>query len=621
MLYAKVVVGLPVEGPFDYCAPPSLYKKIKAGMRVRVEFRTKKILGYVVRLTRKTTIKNIKPILELIDDSPLLDKNMLSLTEEMSKYYGCSWGEAIDSALPKPLRNGRELPKPDAPSLVSQSDAGFRGSNNEILLIHDLDKISRWEVYIQEIKDTLSNHKSAIILLPDKDSIAETMDLIKERVNCSCGVLYRQQDEELMQWSNIKNGKFNCIIGARSSIFAPVSNLGLVIIDEEQDTVYKQDQEPHYHAREIAFIRINIEKARLILGSTLPSLESFYLAKKGRLKYSLLPKKRELPEIKIINTQALLTWFKDRKRILSGYLEDCINQALVAKGKILLVLNRSGFATFASCQNCGVILKCPRCNINLVYHFTESILSCHYCNFKMQPTYICTSCHSGYIRYVGCGTQKLESELSRIFPQARIKRIGSLKDIDIENTDIFISTKSIIKEKEYNFDLIGVLSIDNSLNHIDFRSTEKTFALLAGLLGLTTKKIIIQTNLPNHYCFQAIEKKDFNMFYREELNIRKQLMFPPYQHLCLVKVRGRKEERAKEISNVLFTRLNNYKKNKRSLKIISLSPGEPAKLRGNFYWQILIKSGNAKKITQFLKMHLKNFSHSGIIVTVDMDPL
>lgn len=643
MLYAQVVVGLPVNGPFDYSIPSNLYSKVKEGMRAWVQFRTKRILGYVVKLTEETHIENVKPLLDIIDDSPILDKNMLLLTKGLSDYYGCSWGEAIEAALPEGLRKGRALPKmakplifPPQPYASAPKRNFSQIPNNGILVVQDWDRFSRWDIYVKEIKAALGEHKSVIILLSDKKSAIKTKKIIEDRMGYSPQVLYRKQTQELKEWAKVKNGNFDIIMGTRSSIFAPVNNLGLIIIDEEGDTVYKQDQVPHYHAREVAFMRINIEKAKLILGSTLPSLESFYLANKGKInpsttlkidgltslaiEYLPLPRRRAFPEIKIMDMRHTAYNLKHRNIILSKYLEDGIGQTLETKGKILLFLNRRGFATFASCRHCGAVLKCPRCNINLVYYFKDKILNCHYCNFKMQAPQICPSCNSGYIRYGGIGTEKIESELARVFPQARINSPDDLRDIDIQNTDIFISTKSIIKETDYDFDLIGILSIDNSLSRIDFRSTEKTFGLLIGLLGLTSKKIIIQTSLPKHYCFRAIENKDINIFYAEELKERRQLGFPPFKHLAIIKLRGKNEDKVKKISADLFSKLKRINKD-RNINIVGVNPGQPAKLRGNFYWQVLLKTNSPQKAAKFLKLHLKNFSHSGIIVTIDMDPL
>jgi len=612
MLFAKVVLGLAIEGPFDYIIPENLYPKIKPGVRVWVNFNNRKALGYVVKLANKSAIKNLKSILEVIDDSPILNKNMLRLTKELSDYYCCAWGEAIETALPESLRRGKGITK------GPEVKFNHPDKTPEVVLLHDLDGNGRWDVYIQHLKDALGNRQTAIVLLPDTKSILKGKEIIQARLNCSLAVLYRKQPQELMEWMKVKEAKVDVVIGTRSGIFAPLNNLGLVIIDEEQDSVYKQDQVPHYHAREAAFMRVNIEKAKLILGSSSPSLESYYLAHQEKIKYVPIPRRKEFPEIKIIDIVSPRYGRKQNIEILARYAQDLVFAALNAKGKILLFLNRLGFATFAACRNCGLVLKCPRCNINLVYHFKDNILNCHYCNFKTPRLEICPNCNSSYIRYSGAGTEKIESELSRLFPQAKIQRADSWQRAAIEDADIFISTKSVIREAGCNFDFVAALFIDNSLNRLDFRASEKTFALLVGLLNLTDKRFAIQTRLPRHHCLRALKGKDMNIFYDEELKQRKQLNFPPFRHFGLVKLRGIKEGKVKEVSNDLFNFLNRYK---RSIKIISVNPAVPSKLRGKFCWQILCSANSAKALTKFLKTHLKDFAHSSIIVTVDIDPL
>ena len=265
-------------------------------------------------------------------------------------------------------------------------------------------------------------------------------------------------------------------------------------------------------------------------------------------------------------------------------------------------------------------LKCPRCSINLVYHSRDNILVCHYCNFKLAPPKICPICESGYIRYLGAGSEKIESEISRLFPQARIKLLDEWAGSGADDVDIFISTESILKAGNFDFGLIGIISLDNSLNRVDFRSSEKTFVLLMGLLRLTAKRIIIQTGLVNHYCIRAIEGKDANLFYREELKYRKQLGFPPYNHIGLAKLRGNNEEKVSDASHRLFDGLKAAIKDK-VIEAVSVNPGQPVKLRGKYCWQILLKSSSAQKLSKFLKKYLKSFPHSGIIATVDIDPV
>ncbi len=611
MLYAKVVVGLPLEGPFDYSVPQELTKKIKVGMRVRVSFGARKIIGYVVGLSRHSTIKNLKPISELIDAAVILEKGLLLLTKELSDYYSCSWGEAIETALPQALRKGKRIP------FISHNKDIAPGGMPEVILVHDLSGGSRWEIYLKAIKEALDNHKSVIILLPDMPSLLQAKERIISLFGIMPVLLYRKEPQEIEEWLKIKRQETKIVLGTRAAIFAPLEDLGLVIIDEEDNFVYKQDQVPHYHAREVARMRIDIQKARLILGATAPSLESFYAARLAEFKYILLPRIKNFPEIKIIDT---LQPHRKERDLLSRYTTDAILSTLNAGGKALLFLNRKGFATFAYCHNCGTLLKCPRCNINLVYHFKDNLLDCHYCNFKMAPPNICPACDSGYIKYSGTGTEKIESELARIFPQAKIKIWDAAERLNLKDTDIVVSSQNILKETDLNFDLIAVISVDNALNRIDFRASEKTFALLAGLWGLTDKKMIIQTRLINHHCFRALQQRETDIFYDEELRHRRQLGFPPYQHLGLIKLRGKNEARVREMALRLFEKISAENKFKQ-VKVVSVNPAHPAKLRGNFYWQIFLKSRTPKKMSNFVKINLKKFPHSGIIVTADIDPL
>ncbi|MDD2680443.1 MAG: primosomal protein N' [Candidatus Omnitrophica bacterium] len=618
MLYAKIAVGLPVSGTFDYLVPEAMARTIKPGARVWVNFGNRRIIGYVVALAKKSQVKNLKPVLELIDKHPLLDRKLILLTRKIADYYCCSWGEAIATAIPEALRKGK---KGDVSIFPELHPGKIETSPLFVEVIHDLDGRARWDTYLSEIRTCLKNKSSVIILLPDIPDALKARARLNEQLGVKAHLLYRKQPEELEEWLKLSSPEAKVIVGTRSAVFAPLTNLGLLIIDEEENFAYKQDQVPHYHAREAGIMRAKLEGFKLILGSRAPSLESFYLSRAKGARYTLIPRKKEYPEIKIIDTRHLAFAERKSKAILSKLLEEALYSVLNEKGKSLLFLNRKGFATSAACHNCGKTLKCPRCNLSLVYHFKEDILSCHYCNFKLPPPKICPQCNAGYIKFSGTGTEKIESELSRIFPQARIKILDN-KDFNLGDTDIAIAGSGVIKQTELDFDLIAVLGIDNALNHVDFRAAEKAFGLLAGLLALTHKKFFIQTSFPAHHCFQALLKKEVNFFYAEELKQRRQLAFPPYKHLAAVKLRGKKEDKVEETALLLFNRLTEERQGKnKNIEVVSVNPSNPPKLRGNFYWQVLLRSKNALTLSVFLKNNLKGFRHSGIIVTVDIDPL
>lgn len=601
MAYAKVVFNLPLEGPFDYIIPDYLQKEAKTGTRVWVSFGRKKSAGFITGLSGKTTIKNLKPVLSVIDKVEFFTPIMLLLAKELSRYYCVSWGQMLHAAIPGALQRGRPLP-PLNPVAALKCQSMPAQQN---LLVWGQAQ-ARWDIYIVAIKETLSHNKTVLVLLPDTESLNRAKNLLACRIDVPVAVLSRNEPQELSEWLRIKEGRARIVVAARSGIFAPLENLGLIIIDEEENHSYKQDQSPHYHARQAGFTRAKIEGARLILGSVSPSLEAVYPAKKNKIKILRLKDEKHLPEIKIIQT-GFIHGARAGKNIFSKYLQDAVAESLNKKEKILLFLNRRGFATFAACEKCNSALKCPRCSVNLVFHSPENILNCHYCNFKMPAPKICPNCNSSYIRYSGSGAEKIESELARIFPQASA-------------SDITVATASAVRKAGHKFALAGVLAIDNFLNRADFRAAERVFNLLMSILGITEKKLIIQTALPSHHCFEALIKAGADIFYDEELRQRRQLKFPPYQHLALIKLRAMNHERVKAAAAGLFNQLSRDNSDK-AIQILSVNPGQPHKLRGKFYWQVLLKAASAVKLSAFIKSQLNIFKHSGIIVTVDVDPL
>ncbi|MDD5246436.1 MAG: primosomal protein N' [Candidatus Omnitrophica bacterium] len=614
MLFAKVVLSLAVEGPFDYCVPDQLKARVSKGKRVWVNFCNKKRLGFVVGVSSTSQIKNIKPVLEVIDTLPVLDHDMLLLTKMVSEYYCCTWGEVIETALPESLRKGRQVRMEKTPRVP------LAGRERKMILVHDSDGVKRWDLYLERLKNSLERKESAIILLADLALALRGKEIIEKNLAVRPSVIYRKQKDELGEWEAISRGEQRIILGTRSAVFAPAQELGLIIVDEEADQIYKQEQVPHYHAREVAMMRARIQHADLVLGTRCPSLESYHLAQKGKLDYVSMQRPSPAPQIKIIDLKHLS--YQDRKKniIFSKYLQDAIYSALEAKEKVLIFLNRKGYSTLAVCLSCQAVLKCPRCNINLVYHAKEGILRCHHCTFQEEAPKICPVCNSGYIKFSGTGIEKIENEISRIFPQARVMISENDRQANQEEADILVSTSAITRQAGRSFDLTGVLAIDNALNRVDLRSAEKSFSLLVALSQITAKKMIIQTNFPTHHSFRALEKNDLPSFFTQEIKERKELNFPPYRHLILVKLRGRVQEKVKSVATALFEALQRADTGKQ-MSFLSVSSGQPEKLRGNFYWQILISTNKLKSANKFLKFELKKSRHSGIIVTVDVDPL
>jgi primosomal protein N' len=327
VLYAKVVVGLPVEGPFDYIVPADLERIALPGCRVKVFFGPRKITGYIVGLSRKSGIKKLKSIVELLDSNPLLDKNMLSLTGELAAYYCSSWGEMIESALPEPIRQGRKV---SFTAPVSQEKEKTSALPMPVLL-HSLDSRLRWDFYLEKVKEALDKGKSVLLLSPDKEAAGRAAGVLSGRFSRQVSLLYRKEPNELEEWCKVRSGEASIVVGTISAVFAPMQNLGLIILEQEEDFAYKQDQVPHYHARQAAFMRSQSDKAELILGAVSPSLEAIYLCRKGKLQYRYIPPATNLPEVKTVDLRFGQGFAGKKWAVFSKYLLDAVSLSLEAK--------------------------------------------------------------------------------------------------------------------------------------------------------------------------------------------------------------------------------------------------------------------------------------------------
>ncbi|MBP7216078.1 MAG: primosomal protein N' [Candidatus Omnitrophica bacterium] len=612
MKYARVVVGLPVDGPFDYSIPDQFFSSIKVGSRVRVQFGARKTVGYVVGLCPQPSVVNVKPLLQLLDEWPVFGARSILLARSLSQHYASSLGEALVAMLPDAVRRG----KPVTP--VQEDNTACVDNKPGVTLLHDLEGDARFKRYVELIAGVIARKKTVVVLAPDLSTVTKLRDMMQKQLSLACAVVYRNQDQELLIWQQIRQGEFPVVIGMRSAIFTPLPRLGLIIMDEEHDVAYKQDQAPHYHAREIALMRAGIEKAQLVFASHAPSLELMRLVVAKKIQYERLDRNKMYPVVDLDRP-----FFSRGKAgsdtCLSSYLINSLSQCLEKKEKVLLFVNRRGFATFAFCKHCQTVLQCPRCASSLIYHYKHKRLSCQHCSYSSEVTQICPRCNAGYIRYSGIGTEKIESELARLFPAARIKRLEEADGLQLDTVDICIATQAILKKELRNFDLVGVLAIDNILHHADFRSAEKVFALLVGLTQFTTKRMIVQTSLVEHHCMKAIKENKPDIFYSKELAQRKQANLPPFKRLAYLRLRGIKEERVKERAEFLYDYLREIPKP--GIEVVAAVSGQPLKLRNKFCWHIVMRAASAKQVSRFLKERLKGVRHAGVNVTIDVDPI
>lgn len=622
MSYAQVVVGLPLDGPFDY-EIPSLMDGVTAGSRVLVQFGARNAIAYVVGIsdTPQVSGKGIKPVRRLIDRAPLLDTSLLRLTRQVSRYYCCSWGIVIESALPVSLRTSRKNP---VLPVVSFPDPHPQERHPGLTVVHDPSGEQRWGVYEPKIRSSLAAGRQVLFLVPDFENIRAVSSLLTQSAGVEPVVLRRGAPNEIQAWNMIRSGEARVVVSTRSGVFAPCKDPGLIIVDEEQNETYKQEQPPHYHCRVVALMRRHIDRCELVLGSAFPSLDAYRLTRLKKTRHIILEDARVRPEIKMIDMRAEYSRVGRKAGIVTQYLQDRIAAALAEKGRVLLFINRRGFSTFAVCKSCGEVLKCPRCSGNLVYHYRRAELSCRHCTFTMSPPKVCPACTTGYMQYKGTGTERVESELSRMFPTAKIELVEAGRAIGSvpSDADIYVATSLIMKRRDIRFSMTAVLSLDDTLNRVDFRGQEKVCYLLQGLVSLTDRYLFVQTYFPGHRVFESFLKNDPALFYDKEMGERAQLHLAPFGHHVVMKVRGIKENRVREISEDIGRRVEAAVKERRvSLDLLGVYPCSPLRVRGKFNWQVLLTTRAVAAACSVIREIVRLTPRSGIIVAVDVDPL
>jgi len=658
-MIAEIAVGLPIDKTFHYSVPGSLKEKIAVGKRVWVPFGQKRLVGYVVGFVESIDIMKLKDIEDVIGDETVLDDKMLSLTKWISEYYFCSWGEAIETALPATFRrgkletvarksSGKEVY--DASShleLTGQQENAIRpiikdvrdGKHNCYLLF-GITGSGKTELYIQAISDALKQGKSSCVLVPEISLTPQTTERFKSRFQDEVSVIHSRLSEGIrfQEWKRMNEGKSRIVIGPRSAVFSPLKNIGLIIIDEEHETSYKQEDSPRYHARDVAIKRAQLNNAVVVLGSATPSLESYHNAKTGKYRLIILTEriqKRQLPKVRVIDMRKELMR-RGKIAVFSMPLRELLDKDIAAKKQAILFLNRRGFSTHLNCKKCGMVMKCKRCESVLVFHSDINKLVCHYCNKQYDTPRICPKCDGNYVKFFGLGTQKVESELHRFFPHARIARMDSdstskrgsheriLGEFKKGRIDIIIGTQMIAKGLDFpQVTLVGVVMADTSLNLPDFRASERTFDLLTQVAGRAGRgadpaQVIIQTYAPTHYAITSAKEHDYESFYNKEIVGRKLLGYPPFYKLIKVTFRSTKEEKAKTAAEEFVKRA----KSLTDIQTMGPAPSMIPKVRGQFRWNAFLKFKSQKDFSLHLRGIIGEFKKGkGAFMVVDVDPM
>ena len=513
-------------------------------------------------------------------------------------------------------------------------------------LLYGVTGSGKTEVYLQLIEKALNEHKSSILLVPEISLTPQTVNRFIARFGKeNIAVLHSKLSigERYDEWNKINEGRAKIVIGARSAIFAPVKDLGLIIIDEEHDSSYKSEMTPKYDAKEVARFMCKEENVPLLLGSATPDIDTYYRAKNEEIMLLELKNranKASLPDIEIIDLREELA--KGNKSMISTRLYEEIQKNLNDKKQTILYLNRRGFSTFVMCRNCGYTVKCKNCNINLTYHANTNKLKCHYCGYEEKLVTKCPSCGSEQIRYFGTGTQKLEYEINKLFPNASTIRMDIdtvskknsheqiLEKFKNDSIDILIGTQMVVKGHHFpNVTLVGVIAADGSLNIDDFRANERTFQILTQVAGRAGRgedkgRVIIQTYNPDNFSIECAKKQDYDLFYNTEISLRKQLKYPPFCDIILIGFTSVIEQEVAKVAG----KIHEYLKNrvlKENLGIILYKalPSPIDKIKNKYRWRILIKCKFGEEITDLINDVLEEFQKlksKSTKITIDLNP-
>lgn len=707
-----------IDRIFEYDIPSNLISKIKIGIRVTVPFGNMKLEGFVLSISdNKSTDKELRSIIDVIDDTVVLNDELLELGRVMQKNTLSTLISCYQVMLPKALKakNGsvvnvkydtyyklsgldfsnikfndkqmeiinlfnsrdkilrQELVSISSSSvntllkkgvLIEEKREHYRlkySDNNSVIykltsdqesvvsevingdsstyLLHGVTGSGKTEVYMAIIEHYLNLGKSCIVLVPEISLTPQMVSRFQNRFGDKIAAIHSalSDGEKYDEWRRIYRGEASIVIGARSAIFAPLKNIGVIIIDEEHSDSYKQsDPNPRYSAKDIALIRAKYHNCSVIFGSATPSLEAMARANKGVYKLLSLPNRvngKSLPKVKIIDMNMGI---RSSKGHFSLELLEAINKRIINNEQVILLLNRRGYSSFVTCRSCGYTYKCPNCDITLTYHKSSNTLRCHYCGYGSGVSDTCPSCKEKSLNNLGVGTQKIEEEINKYVVGAKVlrmdydttsrkgmheKMINSFKN---QEYNILLGTQMVAKGLDFsNVTLVGVINADTSLNIPDFRSSENTFSLLsqvAGRSGRSEKEgeVLIQTYNPDHYAISLASKHDYLTFFNEEMKIRKQLKYPPYFFICNIRISGKDAlyiyEESCKIKRSLDRNLNN---------VILLGPSTCSlyKINNIFRYSIIIKYRSDEGLYEVLEKIIEHYkSNNKIKIDIDFNP-
>jgi len=541
----------------------------------------------------------------------------------------------------------KPYPKPELTSdqqrILYEILKGIDSKRYAPFLIHGVTGSGKTEVYLRAIEEVLNQGREAIVLVPEISLTPQLLSRFRDRFGENLALLHSGlgRGERYDQWRRIWRGEVKIALGARSAIFAPFRNVGIIIVDEEHDPSYKQEEKLKYHARDMAVVRAREAGATLLLGSATPSLESFYNAERGKFRLLTLSERIErkpLPMVEVVD-------MKKEKGLLSERLKTALQKNIEEKRQSLLFLNRRGFANFILCPECGFAFKCPNCSVTLTYHLKDRSLRCHYCDYRIKAPGDCPNCEGHRLRGMGIGTERLEEEIKALFPKTEVGRMDRdttskkhahqkiLKKLESGTIEVLVGTQMIVKGHDFpNVTFVGVISADTSLHFPDFRSSERTFQLLTQVAGRAGRgempgEVVIQTFNPEHNSIQRAKEHDFEGFYREEIQFRKALEYPPFSRLINFRLTGNNEKRT-QMASVEMGRIGQSLLKRgfgKGIELLGPSTAPFFRMKGKFRRQMLAKGVHSKLLHQFAEELARimedQIKGQGVHLDIDVDPI
>ncbi|MCZ0703377.1 primosomal protein N' (replication factor Y) [Natronobacillus azotifigens] len=597
----------------------------------------KEILEYFIAnpsaIEKRELLKKLRTTDQTI--KPLIEGGILS-SEAKEVYRNPYRDDQIVRTEPLPLmKQQKEAIEPILEALDQKK--------HHVFLLHGVTGSGKTEIYLQAIAHTLIEGKESIVLVPEISLTPQMVKRFKGRFGSAVAVMHSalSNGERFDEWRKVQRKEVKVVVGARSAIFAPFENIGLIIIDEEHETTYKQEDHPRYHVRDVAIERARNHHCPVILGSATPTLESFARAQKGVYRLLSMPHRMnegEMPKIHIADMRKEL--HAGNRTMFSRQLKEAIEERLEKKEQIVLFLNRRGYSTFVMCRDCGHVIECPHCDISLTYHRNKESLKCHYCSYEEKMPACCPECQSETIRYFGTGTQKVEETLQELIPGASVirmdvdttRRKGAherlLDQFANKQADILLGTQMIAKGLDFaNVTLVGVLAADSLLNLPDFRSAEKTFQLLTQVSGRAGRhhlegEVIIQTYMPEHYSVELAANYNYLGFFQKEMELRKTYQYPPYYFLTLITVSHPNQLKALEITRTIGKLL--YKHLSNHARILGPTPSPLVRVKDRYRFQCMIKYKNEpnqqKVLERILSYYESAMRKEDLLIQIDLQP-